>query len=90
MNRRIDIYRQARREALWAIGLALGYFVWWYCSAYQFSAPIEDTRMPTLYWGMPLWFLLSCVVGPILFTVLCAVMVKVCYQDLPLDGEDDE
>ncbi len=89
MKQTTHFYRQAHREALWAIALALGYFTWWYLSAYQFSAPMEDTRMPTLYFGMPLWFLLSCVIGPILFTVLCALMVKYLYRDIPLDDVEN-
>ncbi|MFB9134569.1 YhdT family protein [Vibrio olivae] len=90
MNQRDKVYRQAHREAIWATVLALGYFVWWYLSAYQFSAPVEDTSLPTLYWGMPLWFLLSCIIGPVLFTVLCGLMVKYLYRDLPLDDIQDD
>ncbi len=78
--------RQAHREALVAIILALGYFAWWYTSAYGFSAPVQDTSMPELYFGMPLWFLLSCVIGPLLFTLLCALMVKIFFRDIPLDS----
>ncbi|WGY44877.1 YhdT family protein [Vibrio sp. ABG19] len=82
--------RQAHKEALLAIALAVGYFIWWYISAYGFSAPPEETTLPELYWGMPLWFLLSCVIGPIVFTCLCAVMVKVFYRDIPLDVKPDQ
>ncbi|AVH34500.1 YhdT family protein [Vibrio fluvialis] len=90
MDNRKSRYRQAHREAFLAIALAVGYFIWWYVSAYGFSAPPQDTSMPALYFGMPLWFLLSCVIGPIVFTVLCAVMVKVFYRDIPLDVNPDE
>lgn len=83
-------YRQAHREALLAFVLAIGYFIWWYISAYGFSAPPQETQMPELYFGMPLWFLLSCVIGPIIFTVLGAVMVKVFYRDISLDVTSDE
>ncbi|GAA03117.1 YhdT family protein [Photobacterium leiognathi] len=83
-------YRQAHKEAYWAIALALAYFLWWYVSAYGLAPAIGDLSMPTLYFGLPLWFLLSCIVGPILFTVLCGVMVKVVYRDLPLDINHDE
>lgn len=81
-------HQQAHREAIWAVLLALGYFVWWYISAYEFS-PVDTAPMPVLYWGMPLWFLLACVIGPIMFTVLCALMVKFLYRDIPLDDNSD-
>ncbi|UYI48385.1 YhdT family protein [Vibrio natriegens] len=90
MQKNSDLIHQANREACWAILLALGYFAWWYCGAYVFSAPKDELQLPQLYWGMPLWFVLSCVLGPILFTVICALMVKYLYKDISLDKYDDE
>ncbi|MGF1726594.1 YhdT family protein [Photobacterium nomapromontoriensis] len=82
-------YQQAHKEAKWAIALALAYFAWWYISAYAFApAGIEQT-LPTLYWGFPLWFLLACIIGPIVFTLLCALMVRYCYQDMSLEIEPE-
>ncbi|MGR2768626.1 YhdT family protein [Photobacterium ganghwense] len=82
-------YRQAHKEAKWALGLALAYFVWWYCTAYGFAPASTDTTMPPLYWGFPLWFLLACIIGPVIFTLLCALMVKFLYRDMPLDAEQE-
>ncbi|EAS42089.1 DUF997 domain-containing protein [Photobacterium profundum] len=82
-------YRQAHKEAKWAVGLAIAYFIWWYISAYAFSSTEITTTLPELYWGFPLWFLLSCIIGPILFTVLCGLMVKFIYQDMSLEIEKD-
>ncbi len=82
-------YRQAHKEAKWAVGLAIAYFIWWYISAYAFSSTEITTTLPELYWGFPLWFLLACIIGPILFTVLCALMVKFIYQDMSLEIEKD-
>ncbi len=81
-------YRQAHRETRWALGLAAGYFLWWFISAYHFS-PTSDS-LPTLYLGLPLWFLLACVIGPIVFTIGCGVMVRFVYQDMPLDVVMDD
>jgi len=89
-QRHLALDRQAKREALWAILLAFGYFVWWYCSAYIFSAPQSEQQLPQLYWGMPLWFLLSCVLGPLIFTALCALMVKYHYKDVDLNSYGDD
>ncbi|EKO3556802.1 YhdT family protein [Vibrio metschnikovii] len=87
MNNRQRIIQQTHREALAALILALGYFIWWYVTAYGFSAPFDDLELPALYFGMPLWFLLSCVVGPIVFTLLCALMVAFIYRDISLEPD---
>ena len=82
-------YKQANKEAKWALLLTVAYFVWWYICAYEFSPSAQSVVIPELYFGLPLWFLLSCIVGPILFTALCALMVKFIYQDIPLDVEQE-
>ncbi|MEI8632440.1 YhdT family protein [Vibrio sp. PP-XX7] len=74
-------YRQAHREARWAVGLAVAYFIWWYVSAYAFSPDPLTTEMPSLCWGFPLWFLLACVIGPPRFHTIMRPMVK---QTLPV------
>ncbi|MFV0575739.1 MAG: YhdT family protein [Vibrio sp.] len=90
MNSLKQRYQQAHKEAKWAIGLALAYFVWWYISAYVVApAPDNIQAMPTLYFGFPLWFLLACVVGPVIFTLLCAAMVKWVYKDMSLEAETE-
>ncbi|MCA2016991.1 YhdT family protein [Vibrio tritonius] len=90
MSKLTDIYRQAHKEAFLAFALAVLYFLWWYATAYGLSPTTDNHTMPTLYWGFPLWFLLSCIIGPLLFTILCIVMVKVFYKDVPLDIAADE
>lgn len=81
-------YQQANKEALWAVRLACAYFIWWYATAYGLAPSATDV-LPELFYGLPLWFLLACVIGPILFIVLCALMVKYCYQDIPLDAIEE-
>ncbi len=83
-------YHQAHKEALFSILLALAYFAWWYGFSYGL-APNEITS-PTLdlYFGFPLWFLMSCIIGPIVFTLLCGLLVKFCFKDMPLDIMDKE
>jgi uncharacterized membrane protein YhdT len=89
MQKRSDIYRLANREAKWALILAVAYFLWWYGTAYGFAPAATDTQLPELFFGLPLWFLLSCVVGPVLFTILCFLMVKYLYRHLPLEIQDN-
>ncbi len=82
-------YRQAHKEAKYSVILALLYFIWWYGSAYSFAPSINSTAFPELYAGLPLWFLLSCIIGPLAFTGLAALMVTFLFKDMPLDVEQD-
>ncbi len=83
-------YRQAHKESLWAVGLSIAYFVWWYISAYGFAPADIHQKQPELYFGFPLWFLLSCIIGPLLFTILCICMVKFVYKDMSLEIDTEE
>ncbi|MEZ8144073.1 hypothetical protein A1OQ_01955 [Enterovibrio norvegicus FF-162] len=82
-------YHQAHKEAKWSIGLAVAYFLWWYGFAYGLAPEGIELAPPTLYFGLPLWFLMACVIGPVLFTLLCAAMVKFLFKDMSLDIEQD-
>ena len=77
MNR----FTLAHREAVFCLLLTLLYFAAWYGTAYFIPAEIE-------LWGMPLWFLLSCMLMPLLFIGLCALMVDRLFIDIPLDTEE--
>lgn len=78
MNR----FALARREAALCLLLTLLYFAAWYGSAYFVPEDIE-------LWDMPLWFLLSCILMPLLFIGLCALMVDRLFVDIPLDTEEE-
>ncbi|MFC3023180.1 YhdT family protein [Vibrio zhugei] len=90
MTKLADLYRQAHKEAILALALAGLYFIWWYATAYGFAPDEQDTQLPTLVMGFPVWFFLSCVVGPVLFCGLCYLMVKMFYKDIPLDPTEEE
>lgn len=74
MNR----FALARREAAFCLLLTLFYFFAWYGTAYFIPLQLE-------LWGLPLWFLLSCMVMPLLFILLCALMVSRLFVEIPLD-----
>ncbi|MCF3096692.1 DUF997 family protein [Aeromonas australiensis] len=73
MNR----FALARREAAFCLLLTLLYFFAWYGTAYFTPVQLE-------LWGIPLWFLLSCMVMPLFFIILCALMVNRLFVDIPL------
>ena len=81
-------YSQAHREARWAIGLTFAYFLWWYLSAYGIATDTTSLEATSLIFGLPLWFFLSCIVGPVVFTVLCGLMVRYIFKDMPLDVDE--
>ncbi|MER0511048.1 MAG: YhdT family protein [Aeromonas sp.] len=76
MNR----FALARREAAFCLLLTLLYFFAWYGTAYFIPLQLE-------LWGLPLWFLLSCMVMPLLFILLCALMVNRLFVEIPLDTQ---
>ncbi|MBL3593055.1 MAG: YhdT family protein [Synergistaceae bacterium] len=76
-------FRQADREALYALALALANLAWWYLTAYGLGAgPVESYRYIL---GFPAWFFMSSIVGFILFAILAAAMVRFLFKDMPLD-----
>ncbi|MFT5702174.1 MAG: putative membrane protein YhdT [Desulforhopalus sp.] len=77
-------FKQANREALLAVGLAVLNFLWWYITAYGFgSKPPENY---TYVFGLPLWFMLSCVGGLVLFSLFAWLMVRLFFREMTLDA----
>lgn len=75
--------KQPVKEAKWALLLALLYLVGW-CGFAYFSS-----REKGLF-GFPIWFELSCIFLPLVFTVIVYLIVKKVYQEIDLDEVEDE
>ncbi len=71
---------QANKEARWALGLTLLYLAAWLVAAYLPGNEIGFT-------GLPHWFEMACLLVPLLFILLCWLMVRTVFRDIPL--EDD-
>ncbi|WP_386690964.1 MULTISPECIES: YhdT family protein [unclassified Lonepinella] len=71
-------YKQAAKEARWALGLTIAYMIGWCVCAY-----LPDNSAGPL--GFPLWFELSCIYLPILFIVVAYWLIKIVYQDIELE-----
>lgn len=71
-------FRQAHKEARWAVALTVLYLICWIGTAY-----LPD-RFQIGLTGLPVWFELSCMFLPIIFTLLCSFMVKFIFKDMPL------
>ncbi|ABX85787.1 hypothetical protein YPPY66_4490 [Yersinia pestis PY-66] len=38
--------------------------------------------------GLPAWFEAACIALPLLFIVLCILMVRLIFRDIPLEDDD--
>ena len=74
-------YQQATKEARWALSLTLLYVIGWCLCAYL----PKETQGPI---GFPLWFELACIYLPMLFIVVAYWLIKIVFQDIPLDVEE--
>ncbi|QIM67278.1 hypothetical protein A4G16_07810 [Mannheimia granulomatis] len=70
--------KQLTTEARWAVLLTLLYLFGWVGFAY-FSPQGRGI------FGFPIWFELSCIFLPIIFTFIAAVVVKKAYKNIDLE-----
>lgn len=74
-------FLQANKEARWAFGLTLAYLAGWIITAYL------PGSIPGIS-GLPAWFEAACIALPLLFIVLCWLMVRVIFRDIPLEDDN--
>lgn len=77
-------FKQANREAVLAVGLAVLNFLWWFSTAYGFGSKSPENYIYVL--GLPLWFMLSCVGGVVLFSFFSWLMVRLFFREMSLDS----
>ena len=77
-------FLQAAKEAWACIVLAALNFLWWFATAYGLGTqPVEQY---TWIWGLPAWFVWSCLLGLPLFVLFIFVYVQTIFKDVPLDA----
>lgn len=74
-------YKQAAKEARWALFTTLLYVVGWCACAYLPA----NTTGPI---GFPLWFELACIYLPIVFIIIAYWVIRIIYQDIDLNSEE--
>ncbi|QHB34165.1 DUF997 family protein [Yersinia canariae] len=74
-------FLQANKEARWAFGLTLAYLVGWVITAYL------PGNIPGIS-GLPAWFEAACIALPLLFIVLCWLMVRMIFRDISLEDDN--
>ena len=77
------MHYQLNREARWAFILSLIYLLGWVVFAY-FSPKGKGV------FGFPIWFELSCLFLPLIFTLLVYLVVKNIYQEIDLEQSDEK
>ena len=88
MNTAPDHYkeavRQSHREAIYTLVAAVFLFVFFWGSIYL-SADSDE-----FFWGLPLWFWLSCVGGFLLSVVVVWFLVKKAFRLFELISDEDK
>ncbi|MDR5609873.1 hypothetical protein CBG25_20090 [Arsenophonus sp. ENCA] len=74
-------FLQSNKEARWSVFLTVAYLCSWIMTAYL---PGEEMGIT----GMPLWFELSCLYLPLIFILLCVLMVKFIFKQMSLEDKD--
>ncbi|QNS15880.1 YhdT family protein [Mannheimia bovis] len=76
------MYQQLAREARWAMLLTLLYILGWIGFAY-FSPQGRGI------FGFPIWFELSCIFLPVIFTLIAVIVVKKVYKNIDLEVNNE-
>ncbi|GKX56503.1 membrane protein [Leminorella grimontii] len=76
-------FSQAHKEARWAVWLTLVYLLAWSLAAY-----LPDAQQG--FTGLPHWFEMACLLVPLLFILLCWLMVRFVFRDIPLEDSPEE
>ena len=72
---------QAHKEARGALWLTLLYLAAWLACAY-----LPDSTQGIT--GLPHWFEMACLLMPLVFILLCWLMVRFVFRDIPLEDKD--
>lgn len=78
--------RQINKEAIISIILYILYFIWWYVTGFGLGS--GDPSSYKYVMGLPLWFVLSSFVGPIILIVAVTFTVKYLFVDIDLENDE--
>ncbi len=76
------MYQQLTTKARWAVLLTLIYLLGWVGFAY-FSPQGRGI------FGFPIWFELSCIFLPVLFSLVATIVVKKVYKNINLEVNNE-
>lgn len=70
-------YKQANKEAITSLLLTIIYLLAWLACAYYLGSDMGVL-------GLPIWFEVSCIFMPVGFIILCFLVIKAVFKDIPL------
>ncbi|MDR2946040.1 MAG: YhdT family protein [Candidatus Adiutrix sp.] len=76
---------QMKKEALISVAMYVIFFLWWYFTGYGLAGENQSYTM-----GIPNWFLLSSVVGYVLFSAATIIVVKLFFKNFSLEEAADD
>lgn len=76
------MYQQLAKEARWAMLLTLFYILGWIGFAYC-------SPQGRGIFGFPIWFELSCIFLPVIFTMTAVIVVKKVYKNIVLEVNNE-
>lgn len=80
--------KQINKEVIVSIILYLLYFVWWYVTGFVIGD--KDPSTYTFIMGLPLWFILNSIVGPILFIIAVIFTIKCFFVEVDLEESEEK
>lgn len=81
-------YKQCYKEALIGVAVGIGNLLWWYFFGYGMGS--KDPSEYTYVLGFPTWFFMSCIAGPIVVTVVVAILLKTVFKHMSLEALSEE
>jgi len=80
--------KQINKEAIISIVVYILYFIWWYVTG--FGLGNRDPESYKYIMGLPVWFVLSSFVGPILLIIAVIFTVKYLFVDFDLESNEED
>lgn len=80
--------KQIHKEVFISVILYLLYFVWWYVTGFVMGH--KDPSTYTFVMGLPVWFILNSIVGPILFITAVIFSIKCFFVEVDLEECSEE
>ncbi|MEG1255023.1 YhdT family protein [Clostridium sp.] len=80
--------KQINKEAIISIVVYILYFIWWYVTGFGLGS--RDPGSYKYVMGLPMWFVLSSFVGPILLIIAVIFTVKYLFVDFDLESNEEE
>ena len=79
---------QIKKETIASAIVYIAFIVWEIVTGYVVGGGDPANYVTIL--GLPLWFILSCIVGPLWFCIAVALLVKFKFKDFDLESTADE